>query len=155
MPLVALRYPGLLIATILKKPSGRLPRLGCNQAVSMADRDLSACSSSSLQISQIIDSVFIGGAWHAIPPDLSHFEIEAEMYHFRCGGPVCHYCGSDAGTDDWEMATVVEHGIELRLTCPFCYNSDCRGLACPCAARDLRLWRNAHSNLSLLHDNLD
>jgi hypothetical protein len=109
------------------------------RSVDMSEHDLSACSRSSFQICQIMSSVFAGGSWHAAPPELRDLESEAEMYHFRCEGPVCRFCGSDAREEAWDIATIVDHDIELRLRCPCCYNSDCGGLACPCAARDLEL----------------
>ena len=124
----------------------------------MSEHDLSACSRSSFQICQIMSSVFAGGSWHAIPPDLSHLEIEAVMCHFRCEGPVCHFCGSDAREEARDIVTIVDHDTELRLRCPCCYNSDwpmpaC--LACPCAANDLRLWRDATAQLGLQHHQYD
>ena len=81
-----------------------------------------------------MNSVFAGGSWHAAPPESRDLEIEAEMYHFRCEGPVCHFCGSDAREEAWDISTIVDHDTEIRLRCPCCYNSDCGGLACPCAA---------------------
>ena len=64
------------------------------RSVDTSKRDFSACSSSSFYIFQIINSVFAGGSWYAAPLQSQDLEIEAEMYHFRCEGPVCHFCGT-------------------------------------------------------------
>ena len=65
--------------------------------------------------------------------------VEMSEYHFICKGPVCRFCGSDSRGEAWDTAIVVDREVEIRLECPGCYNSDCGGLACPCAARDRRL----------------
>jgi hypothetical protein len=128
------------------------------RAPNIARLDFSACSSIALQIFQIINSVFTHGPWYSAPTESQDLDIEAERYHFRCDGPVCHFCGSDAREDAWETATVTDHNTELHLRCPCCHNSDwpmpaC--LACPCAAKDRRPWRDATANLGLHHRQYD
>ena len=46
-----------------------------------------------------------------------------EDIHFRCEGPRCRFCGSDAKREAWEVT---------EFECQACFGSDCSGLACGC-----------------------